>query len=56
MLHGLAHRMQVFRERHIAVLGDIQKACDGPTKISIIKEKKMTNNHGYFCMDMKKMH
>ena len=37
--------------------GDIQKTCDRPTNISIIKEKKITNNnHGYFYIDMKKIH
>ena len=62
-LQGLAHRMQVphkmqvFRKIHTAIQGDIQKTCDRPTNISIIKEKKITNNnHGYFYIDMKKIH
>ena len=43
--------------KNTTILGDIQKACDIPTNIFIIKEKKMTNNnHSYFYMDMKKSH
>ena len=51
------HKMQVFRKRRTAILGDIQKTSDIHTNIFISEEKKMkNNNHGYFYMDMKKLH
>ena len=40
--------MQVFRKRNTAILDDIQKTCDMPTNILIIKEKKMTYNKHLF--------
>ena len=40
--------MQVFRKRNTAILDDIQKTCDMPTYILIIKEKKMTYNNQLF--------
>ena len=51
------HKMQVFRKRRTAILGDIQKTSDIHTNIFISEEKKIKdNNHGYFYMDMKKLH
>ena len=62
-VQGLAHRMQVplkiqvFRKRNTAILGDIQKTCGIPTNLFIIEKKKVTNNsHSYFYTDMKKPH